>query len=64
MNWYKRSIIKFKKVIKKNPKITRDEWDKFAQQNCYFSSITLEAHNDVYDFEDLKIMIIYDITPL
>lgn len=54
MNWYKRSLKKFKKVIRKNPKITRDEWNEFAYKNCYFSSITLEAHNDVYNFEDLK----------
>ena len=54
MNWYKRSIKKFKKTIRKNPNITKDEWNEYAQQNCYFSSMTLEAHNDVYSFEDLK----------
>ena len=54
MNWYKRSLKRFKKVIRKNPNTTREEWEAFAQENCYFSSITLEAHNDVYKFEDLK----------
>ena len=55
MNWYKRSLKKFKRIIRKNPKITREEWNEFASQNCYFSSMTLEAHHEgIYDFESLK----------
>ena len=54
MNIYKRSIKEFKKIIKKNPSITKDEWDNYAADNILYSSITLEAHTDTYSFEELK----------
>ncbi len=54
MNIYKRSFKKFKKIVRKNPEITREEWDNYAMQNILYSSITLEAHTDTYSFADLK----------
>ena len=54
MKIYKRSFKEFKKIIKKNPNITKDEWDNYAAENILYSSITLEAHTDTYSFEELK----------
>lgn len=54
MNYYKKSLKEFKRVLKKNKNITRDEWNKYAIENNLFSSFTLEAHADVYNFDDLK----------
>ena len=41
-------------MLKKNKNITKEEWDKYAEENCLFSSFTLEAHRDVNNFEELK----------
>ena len=54
MNYYKKSLREFKKVLKKNKNITKEEWDKYAEENCLFSYITLEAHHDAENFEKLK----------
>lgn len=54
MNYYKKSLKEFKRKLKENKNITREEWDKYAYENCLFSAFTLEAHDDVYTFEDLK----------
>lgn len=54
MNHYKKSLKEFKRKLRENKNITREEWDKYAHENCLFSSFTLEAHADVYSFEDLK----------
>lgn len=54
MNYYLRSLKEFKRKLKENREITKEEWDKYAHENYFFSSITLQAHNDVYSFNDLK----------
>lgn len=54
MNYYKKSLKEFKRKLKENKNITREEWDKYAHENCLFSAFTLEAHNNVDNFEDLK----------
>lgn len=54
MNYYKKSLKEFKRVLKKNKNITKEEWDKYAHENCLFSSFTLEAHADAENFEKLK----------
>ena len=54
MNIYKRSFKQFKKTVRKNPNITKDEWDNYAMENILYSSITLEAHTDTWSFEELK----------
>lgn len=54
MSRYKISLEKFKNTLKQNPDITREEWDIYAHENCLFSAFTLEAHANVYNFEDLK----------
>ncbi len=54
MNFYKKSLKEFKKVIRKNKNITREEWDKYAMENGFFSAFTLEAHGDVCNFDELK----------
>ena len=59
MNYYKKSLREFKRVLKKNKNITKEEWDKYAEENCLFSSFTLEPHRDVNNFEELKKMYIF-----
>lgn len=54
MNYYKKSLKEFKRKLRKNKNITREEWDKYAIENNLFSSFTLQAHNDVNNFEELK----------
>lgn len=54
MNYYKKSLKEFKRKLKENKNITREEWDKYAYENCLFSAFTLEVHNNVDNFEDLK----------
>ena len=54
MNYYKKSLKEFKRKLRENKNITREEWDKYAEENCLFSVFTLMAHADVFDFEDLK----------
>ena len=34
MNYYKKSLREFKRVLKKNKNITKEEWDKYAEENC------------------------------
>ena len=54
MKIYKRSFKQLKKIIRKNPNITKKEWDNYAAENMLYSSITLEAHTDTYSFGELK----------
>lgn len=54
MNYYEKSKKEFKKKIKENRNINKEEWDKFAQENCLFSANTLMFHVDAKSFEDLK----------
>lgn len=54
MSFYHDSKKVFKDKIKENKNISKEEWDKFAQDNCLFSANTLMFHNDATSFEDLK----------
>lgn len=54
INYYKKSKKAFKKYIKKNPNCTKEEWDKYAHDNFLFSAFTLECHENVKNFEELK----------
>ena len=44
LNYYKKSERAFKEYVKKNPQCTKEEWDKYAQENCLFSANTLTFH--------------------
>lgn len=44
INYYEKSKKEFIKYIKKNPYVTRAEWDEYAHKNCLFSAITLCSH--------------------
>lgn len=48
-NFYRKSKKEFKKYIKKNPYITRDEWNEYAKKNGFYSAFTLQTHeiNDI-----------------
>ncbi len=41
LNYYRKSEKAFKEYVKKNPQCTKEEWDKYAQDNCLFSANTL-----------------------
>lgn len=41
---YKRSFKKFKKVVKRNHHLTREEWDRFARLNNCYSALSMEIH--------------------
>lgn len=59
MNYYKKSLKEFKRKLKENKNITKEEWDKYAEENCLFSSFTLEVHAEVSEFDELKKMYIF-----
>lgn len=48
LNYYKKSEKAFKKYIKFNPNCSKEEWDKYAQNNCLFCANTLmfKSFND------------------
>lgn len=48
MNFYKKSKKSFIKNIKRNPYITREEWNNYAHENNYCGAFTLEA-NEISD---------------
>lgn len=50
---YKESLKTLKKVVRKNHNLSREEWDRFARLNNYYSSTTLEAHTNS-TFKQLK----------
>ena len=54
LNYYKKSEKAFKEYVKRNPNCTKEEWDKYAKENCLFSAFTLETHKNAKDFEELK----------
>ena len=39
--------------VRKNKKITREEWDEYAHNNCLFSAFTIACHKDAYSFKEL-----------
>ncbi len=53
-NYYERSKNILKEKIKENKNITKEEWDKYAFDNCLFSSNTLMFHVNAKSFEKLK----------
>ena len=44
LNYYKKSEKAFKEYVKRNPNCSKEEWDKYAQENCLFSANTLMFH--------------------
>lgn len=54
LNCYKRSKKAFREYIKENPNRAKEEWDKYAQENCLFSAFTLATHKNAKNFEELK----------
>lgn len=51
---YKDSIKILKEMLAKNKNLTKEEWDKYAQENQLYSTTTLMAHTDTYSWEELK----------
>lgn len=44
MDYLKKSIKVFSNTLNKNPDITKEEWDKYADENRLYGSLTLETH--------------------
>jgi len=53
-NFYKKTKKEFKRMIKKNKNMTYHEWNDYAHENEFFSSITIMSHEDAERWEDLK----------
>lgn len=53
-NFYKKTRKEFKKKLKENKNITYHEWNDYAHEKGFFSSIIIMAHEDVEKWEDLK----------
>jgi len=53
-NFYKKTEKEFKRILKENRDISYHEWNDYAMQNGFFSSITIMAHEDVEKWRDLK----------
>ena len=53
-NYYEKSKKIFINKIKENRNIRKEEWDKYAQEKCLFSTNTLMVHVNAKSFEDLK----------
>ena len=53
MDMYKKSLKKFRRIVKRNHHLTREEWDRFARLNNCYSALTLEARKDI-TFEQMK----------
>ena len=51
---YKKSIKILKQILKENGNLTKEEWDKYAQENQLYSTTTLMAHTDTFNWEELK----------
>lgn len=57
LNYYKKSEKAFKEYIKINLYCTKEEWDKYAQENCLFSANTLMfkwLHEDLIKYLNKK----------
>lgn len=51
---YQRSLEELKNKLDKNPDLTEKDWNFYANKNNFFSSFTMQAHKDVYNWEQLK----------
>lgn len=54
INYYEKSKKIFINKLKENRNITKEEWDKYAYENCLFSANTLMFHVNAKSFENLK----------
>lgn len=57
MNFYENSKNILKQALKENKDLTKEQWDKYAQENCLFSAQTIMWHLEAQNWEDLKIKI-------
>lgn len=55
LNYYERSIKELRKRIKEDYKLTQEEWDTYAKNHALYSSITLCAHKEAENWEQLKL---------
>lgn len=51
---YETSIKALKVKLKKEPNLTKEEWDSYAKEQKLFSANTIYAHEDVLNWEQLK----------
>lgn len=54
MDYYKVSLEEFKRMVRKNRNITKEEWDAYAQQNGLYSALTLQIRGNLSSFKKLK----------
>lgn len=63
MSMYDKSIKEFKRAVRRNPNITKQEWDKYASDNMLYSSLVLEDKKYVKSFKELKALYDWQIFP-
>lgn len=54
MNKHQASVKVLKNKLKKEPNLSKEEWDEYAKNNQLFSANTIYAHEDVLNWEQLK----------
>ena len=54
MDKLNQSLNELKEKLKQNEELTSEEWNKYAHENSYYSSTTLEAHINVKNWSELK----------
>ena len=62
MNKINESINALKIKLKENEDLSSDEWNKYARENSYYSSVTIEAHVNVKNWAKLKKKLISNIS--
>ena len=54
MDYYKKSLKEFKRLVRENKNITKEQWDAYAQKQGLYSALTLQAKEDLSSFNELK----------
>ena len=54
MEQLRKSVEELEIQIKENEEITSSQWNQYAQENGYYSSITMQTHINVNNWEELK----------
>lgn len=54
MDKLNKSLEELAAKIRENEEISSREWNKYAYKNSYYSSITMQTHMEVSNWEELK----------
>lgn len=54
MDRLRESLEKLRLKLKENNQLTNQEWNRYAQKHSYYSSVMIQTHMKVTDWEELK----------